>query len=64
VSAIWRYFIYSVLVGGYSSSINSSPFFMILSLFKSNLTLFKGPKEARGARARDLEIFCIFCSGR
>ena len=47
VSAIWRYFIYSVLVGRCSRSLNSPPLLMIQGLFKSIFTilLFKGPKE-------------------
>jgi len=47
VSAIWRYFIYSVLVGRCSTSLNSPPLLMIQGLFKSIFTilLFKGPKE-------------------
>ena len=40
---------------------NPPPFLMIKGLFKSNIMLFNGPKETRGARVRDLEIFCIFC---
>ena len=61
VSAFWRYFIYSVMEGRYSRSLNSPPFLMIKGLFKSNIMLFNGPKEMRGARVRDLEILCIFC---
>ena len=62
--AFWRYFVYSVFIGRYSRSLNSPPFLMIKGLFKSNIMLFNGPKETRGARVRDLEIFCIFCFGR
>jgi len=61
VSAIWRYSIYSVLVGRYSRSLNSPPFPMIYGLFKSDIMLLGGLKETRGARVRNMEIFCIFC---
>jgi hypothetical protein len=37
---------------------------MILGLFKCIIVLLKGPKETRGPRIRDLEIFCILCFGR
>ena len=45
--AIWRYFIYSVLVGRCCRSPNSPLLLMIQGLFKSIITivLFKGPKE-------------------
>ena len=55
--------LYSVFVGKYSRSLNSPPFFMILDLFKSNIMLFKGPKEMRGEGVHDLEIFYISCFG-
>jgi hypothetical protein len=49
--AIWRYSIYSVMVGRYSSLLNSPPFLMILDLFESTT-------------CPDLEISHIFCFGR
>jgi len=54
---IWRYFIYSVLVGRCSRSLNSPPLLMIQGLFKSIFTivLFKGPKETR-----DVSTFLTF----
>jgi len=61
VSAFWRYFIYSVMGGRYSRSLNSPPFLMILDLFKSTIVSCKGPEKTRGVRGRILEIFCIFC---
>ena len=61
MSAFWRYFIYSVMEGRYSRSLNSPPFLMILDLFKSTIVSRKGPEETRGVRGRVLEIFCIFC---
>ena len=64
MSEIWRYSVYSVLIGRYSRSLNSTPMFMILDVFKSNIMLLKGPKETRGAHVRDLEIFCLFWFGR
>jgi len=64
MSAFWRYFIYSVMEGRYSRSLNSSPFLMILDLFKSTIVSCKGPKETRGVRGRILEIFCILCFHR
>ena len=63
VSAIWRYFIYSVLVGRCSRSLNSPPLFMIQGLFKSIFTvvLFKGPKETRNVSTfLTFQIFWIF----
>jgi len=64
VSAFWRYFIYSVMEGRDSRSLNSPPFLMILDLFKYNIVLCKGPKETRGVHGCVLEIFCIFCFHR
>jgi len=57
MSAIWRYFIYSVLVGRCSRSLNSPPLLMIQGLFKSifMIVLFKGPKETR-----DVSTFLTF----
>ena len=56
VSVIWRYFIYSVLVGRCSRSLDSPLLLMIQGLFKSIFTiLFKGPKETR-----DLSTFLTF----
>ena len=57
VSAIWRYFIYSVLVGRCCRSLNSPLLLMIQGLFKSIFTivLFKGPKETR-----DVSTFLTF----
>jgi len=40
VSVIWRYFIYSVLVGRCSRSLNSPPLLMIQGLFKSIFTIW------------------------
>jgi len=63
VSAIWRYFIYSVLVGRCSRSLNSPPLFMIQGLFKSIFTilLFKGPKETIDVSTFfTFQIFWIF----
>jgi len=61
VSAFWRYFIYSVMEGRYSRSLNSPPFLMILDLFKSTIVSCKGPGETRGVvHGCVLEIFCIF----
>jgi len=64
MAAFWRYFVYSVFIGRYSRSPNSPPFLMTKGLFKSNIILFNGPKETRGACGCDLEIFYIFCFGR
>jgi len=61
VSAFWRYFIYSVMEGRYSRSLNSPPFLMILDLFKSTIVSCEGPKKMRGVCGHILEIFCIFC---
>ena len=57
MSFIWRYFIYSVLVGRCSRSLNSPPLLMIQGLFKSLFTivLVKGPKETR-----DVSTFLTF----
>jgi len=57
MSAIWRYFIYSVLVGRCCRSLNSPLLLMIQGLFKSIFTivLFKGPKETR-----DVSTFLTF----
>ena len=56
-SMIWRYFIYSVLVGRCSRSLNSPPLLMIQGLCKYIFTilLFKGPKETR-----DVSTFLTF----
>ena len=64
VSAFWRYFIYSVMEGRYSRSLNSPPFLVILDLFRSNIVSCKGPEEMRGVCGRVLEIFHIFCFHR
>jgi len=64
VSAFWRYFIYSVMEGRYSRSLNSPPFLMILDLFRSNIVSRKGPEKMRGVCGRVLEIFRIFCFHR
>ena len=61
MSALWRYFIYSVMEGRYSRSLNSPPFLMILDLFKSTIVICKGPEETRGVGGCILETFCIFC---
>ena len=63
-SEIWGYSVYCVLVGRCSMSLISPPFPMILDLFKSNIMLFKGPKETRGLKICVLEIFCLFCFAR
>ena len=63
VLAIWRYFIYSVLVGRCSRSLNSPLLLMIQGLFKSIFTivLFKGPKETRDVSTfLTFQIFWIF----
>jgi len=64
VSVFWRDFIYSVMEGRYSRSLNSPPFLMILDLFKSTIVSCKGPEEMRGVHGCILEIFCIFCFHR
>jgi hypothetical protein len=51
------------LVGGYSRSLNSPPFFMILGSFKSIIIPFEGPNKDTGARVRILEIFHSLCFG-
>ena len=63
VSVIWRYFVYSVFITRYSRSLNSPPFLMTKGFFKSNIMLFNGPKETRGACVCDLEIFYILTPG-
>jgi len=63
VSVIWRYFIYSVLVGRCSRSLNSPLLLIIQGLFKSIFTivLFKGPKETRYVSTfLTFQIFWIF----
>jgi len=64
MSVFWIYFIYSVMEGRYSRSLNSPPFLMILDLFKSTIVSCKGPKEMRGVCGPVLEIFPIFCFHR
>jgi len=66
MAVFWRYSVYSLFIGRYSRSrsLNSPPFLMIKGLFKSNIMLFNGPKEMRGAHVHDLEIFYIFCFDR
>jgi len=51
VFAFWRYSAYSILVGRYSSSLNSLLFLMIQGLFKSTMVSFKRHKETRGVLA-------------
>ena len=53
MSAIWRYFIYSVLVGRCSRSLNSPLLLMIQGLFTSIFTivLLKWPKKTRDVSA-------------
>jgi len=66
VSAIWRYFIYSVLVGRCSRSLNSPLLLIIQGLFKSIFTivLFKGSKETTDVPTfLTFQIFWIFCAG-
>jgi len=63
VAVIWRYFIYSVLVGRCSRSLNSPPLLMIQGLCKSIFTIvsFKGPKETRDVSTfLTFQIFWIF----
>jgi len=61
VSAIWRYFIYSVLVGRCSRSLNTPPFLTIKGLFIYNIMLFNGPKETRDVSTfLTFQIFWIF----
>ena len=64
VLAIWRYFIYSVLVGRSSRSLNSPLLLMIQGLFKTIFTivLFKGPKETRNVSTfLTFQIWIFLC---
>jgi len=63
MSAIWRYFIYSLLVGRCSRSLNPPLLLMIQGLFTSIFTVVlpKGPKETRDvSTSLTFQIFWIF----
>ncbi|KIJ99289.1 hypothetical protein K443DRAFT_102442, partial [Laccaria amethystina LaAM-08-1] len=65
ISAFWRYFAFSGLVGRYLKGQKRRevrvPVFKRYSTFSS---LLQGEKKMRGVRSRVPEIFCIFCFGR